>query len=322
MFLEQWVDLQCFVDGDLWREESIIASWIRAVEVYTQVPWPATAGTHAVTWLVDPDREYEDPNGSNNALQYSFAVADTQEDFDFSLSASPNWQTVRMAESVSYQVNIYMNRARTESIHFSLDGVPRGMVYSFSPQSTNQSQVSRLSVTCNQPLSGVHYLRINASGHTRTRWLTIVLFVVPQPRGDSHISISAVPSWIALGENVSISGVVSPEHATIVSFRYTRPEGLTFMKPLRSESDGTFSYTFRPDVPGNWTFSVTWPGDSDHLEASSESLTVVVKEPPPEGIEFLNRVEAAVMQVIDAVALFMVIILILTILAALIVVGI
>ncbi len=47
----------------------------------------ASVGAHVVTWVVDPNNQYNDPNLDNNVMQYSFVVGEGRGDYDFSISA-------------------------------------------------------------------------------------------------------------------------------------------------------------------------------------------------------------------------------------------
>lgn len=317
-----WVKVHCFLDGNFWREENLIFSERTAVDVYTQVPWNATLGPHEVTWVADPKQEYNDPNLEDNAMSYQFLVGEPMGNFDFSISASPNWRAAGLGESTSYQVSIYMTRAEIETVYLSMRGAPLGLAFSFSPAQASSSYSSNLSVMCGA-VPNVYYLNVSATAQTRSYSVTLVLVVEPTAKQNSSISIFVTPTSQTLGKNVTVSGAISPPHGAIVTLQYTRPEGLTFATLLKSESDGTFVYSFTPDTVGPWTFSAVWAGDSDHLETESSSVTLHVNEAPSSpATEFWKQLETMPVDFINTVAVLLVILFFATLVCALIVVGI
>jgi hypothetical protein len=111
-----------------------------------------------------------------------------------------------------------------------------------------------------------------------------------------------------LGGNVTISGVVSTGQTADVALNCTRPEGLTFITTLKSQSDGAFAYTFRPDTPGMWKFTATWAGDESRFGNSSEPVTINVSEPSSTPVtEFFEQHATPLLVVLNAVAKVLVI---------------
>jgi hypothetical protein len=302
----EWVDVDCFLDGKLSYQETLIVWGTEAAEAYSQSPWNATPGQHVVSWIVDPENEHNDPDFSSNTIQYSFVVSDRQVDFDFSISVTPNLQTAKSDEPVSYQVSLYSSREGAEMINLSLRNPPSEFAYSFSPASVNSSDSSKLSLLPSSISSGVYYLTVNASGHKGSHSLTLALFVEPATRQSSSISISLNPATVTLGEDVTILGVVSPAQRGTVILRYTRPEGLTFIASLTTGSNGAFTYSFKPDEPGTWSFSATLIGDTDYLGSSSGPATMKVNEPSDSpAANLLKQVETAPVVVLSAIAILL-----------------
>jgi hypothetical protein len=302
----EWVGVDCFLDGELWYQGTLIVSGTEAVEAYSQSPWNATPGQHILSWIVDSENEYNDPDFSSNTMQYSFVVGDRQGDFDFSISVTPNLQTAKSDGPISYQVSLYSSREGAEMINLSLRNPPSEFVYSFSPRSVNSGHSSKLSLLPGSISSGVYYLTVNASGHMRSHSLTLALFVEPAPKQGSSISISLNPAPVTLGENVTIRGVVSPPQRGTVILRYTRPEGLTFIISLRSGSNGAFTYSFKPDESGTWAFTATLIGDTDYLGSSSGPASMKVNEPSDSpATNLLKQLETTPVVVLSAIAILL-----------------
>lgn len=145
----------------------------------------------------------------------------------------------------------------------------------------------------------------------------------PPSKGDSSILISVNPESSSVGENVTVRGAILPARQASVTLRYTRPAGLTFAASLKSESDGSFAYTFKPDESGSWTFSASWAGDTEYFGVTSAPVILDVKEPaPPSEVQFLKQLEAIPMGVVHMLAALLVVLLVLTLLGGFILVGI
>jgi hypothetical protein len=111
--------------------------------------------------------------------------------------------------------------------------------------------------------AGIGYLGTSASGENK---------------GFSMITIDVYPSSALLGENLTVSGLISPAHSAKVTLTYTRPNSSVSERIIMSAADGTFEDVIAPDALGTWNVLAEWSGDSDHLGASSGSVVFEVKE--------------------------------------------
>jgi hypothetical protein len=324
-----WVNVSCFVDGDLWEKQEWMVSRSETTEIHTETPWRATLGQHIVTWVVEDDFLSElgshwwipgDPT-SNNRVEYSFLVGEKSGEFDFGMSASPGWQSVRIGESIKFQINVYMSPSTTQRVYLSIHAPPE-IVTSVRPESGSSSFSSELTLNCGHVSTGAYFVTVNATGLTRSHSLKLALLAQPVFRRNSSVVISISPVSPTLGSNLTISGAIQPPCSTALALVYTRPEGLTFMTNLTSKSDGRFLYTLSLTTPGAWKFYVTCRGDAEYLEAQSASVTVEVKEirPPPYAL-LLKQFELVPMGTINALALVLLIALMMSLCWGIVVVG-
>jgi len=102
---------------------------------------------------------------------------------------------------------------------------------------------------------------------------------------------------------MTISGSVSPPHAGAnVTLIFTEPDGSNFTRTAMSTSDGSFTYTLKPEEEGTWNVKISWPGDEDHEGTASSTSFVVEKRPIPTTI-FVGAGLVIVIVVVIAVIL-------------------
>jgi hypothetical protein len=306
-----WISVRCLLDGKLWSEEKTVFSGTMIVNVYSHEAWRATPGTHTVTWETEPYQQYDDTNGGNNVGEYAFVVGEHADAFDFSLLASPNLVVERADRPSSYRVIVNMTGEASEQVGLSVTDVPQGATYSFSRPSGFSSYSSTLDVICNSTPVGIYYITLTASGQMRSHSVQLLL-IVDSARTQSSIRITMTPESLQLGENVTISGAVTPPHNGTVSLRYTRPDGLVFVLSQRARDDGSFTFTLNPDTPGAWTFSAAWAGDIDSHGTTSATVTLDVKEPSLQPVaQFLDQLEVIPLGVINMIAALLLVMLVL-----------
>jgi len=95
----------------------------------------------------------------------------------------------------------------------------------------------------------------------------------------SSITCSVSPYAVAKGETVTVSGSISPAHGVTVTLTYKKSDDSTFTRTTSASSEGRYSDTYTPDIPGSWGVKASWSGDTDHkgAESSWASFTVTKK---------------------------------------------
>jgi len=108
----------------------------------------------------------------------------------------------------------------------------------------------------------------------------------------SSISADASGASVFRGENLTISGSVSPPHECLVTLTLTKPDGSRLVKQVQTDKNGNYLWVANPDVVGTWSVSASWPGDHDHLGSSSEAITFKV-DPPLHSVVIKSSAEGA-----------------------------
>lgn len=101
-------------------------------------------------------------------------------------------------------------------------------------------------------------------------------------RVPSSISCTASPLNIAVGESVTISGVINPARSAEVTIEISNDTWSTMIK-VTSNSYGTYEHVWSPGESGLYSIKASWSGDSNYLGASSNAVTVLVTEPSEGG---------------------------------------
>ena len=82
---------------------------------------------------------------------------------------------------------------------------------------------------------------------------------------ESVVAISISPQTVGKGELITVGGSIEPvkENAT-VTLNYRSPEGSEFSTTVKTNADGYFSETHRPDIDGFWSVNASWLGDGKY----------------------------------------------------------
>ena len=208
--------------------------------------------------------------------------------FDFSLDATPNQQTVKAGQSVSFTVAVRLVSGISQPVTLSLSNLPSGVTFSFNPASWNPDFTSALKISTDASMpAGSSVLTITGVGGGKTHTAAIGL-VVARDKAVSSLSISVSPTALKAGQSVSVTGTLNPSLTTSVELVYVRPDGFEMAK--RVSTSGTFSDTVKPDVPGTWFVKARWPGDADRYGSESQQVPVTVEAPPPTPPSFWDMI--------------------------------
>jgi hypothetical protein len=207
-----------------------------------------------------------------------------QGEFDFSLAATPDLQSMKAGQSVSFTVAVELVSGIAQPVTLSLTGLPGEMSNSFSMQSADPRFTSALQVSSQASLSpGTYTLTIVGNGGGKTH-STSVNLIIARNMQPSSLSLSVNPSVLQVGESVALGGALDPGSATTLEIVYARPDGFELTKHVITSNAGAFSDAFKPDTPGPWSVKARWPGDANHYACESQlasfSVTGVPEKPP------------------------------------------
>ncbi|MBS7649464.1 hypothetical protein KEJ17_07490, partial [Candidatus Bathyarchaeota archaeon] len=93
----------------------------------------------------------------------------------------------------------------------------------------------------------------------------------------SAINLTADTYLIVLGDQVLLRARIDPPHSASVRIEFSpdKVDWYLLAEGVSSE-DGIFEYAWVPDSSATYFIRATWGGDSDHLGATSEIITIVV----------------------------------------------
>ena len=96
-------------------------------------------------------------------------------------------------------------------------------------------------------------------------------------RVSSSITCSVSPSSIAVGENVTISGIINPARSAEVTIEIGTDDTWTLLITVTSKADGSYEYEWKPEI-GTYEIKASWKGDKYYLSASSEVIDLLVTQ--------------------------------------------
>jgi hypothetical protein len=118
---------------------------------------------------------------------------------------------------------------------------------------------------------------------------------------DSSVSIVVEKTSYMVGDEVAVSGGISPSHADAsVTLTYILGGTAEDTVTVVTDDDGEYRDTYVPAKEGEWGVEASWSGDSNHNGADSQRLSFRVEAKP---MNWLPIAIAAVV-VLAAVALF------------------
>ena len=177
----------------------------------------STPGTQTVSFQVT------DNNGAiSQPVTRSVTVA------NFSLSATPNSQTILAGGSTSYTVTVAPQNGFTGTVDFAVTGIPTGATATFSPASVTGSGATTLGVTTDTSIqAGTYPLVITGTSGpaTRTANVTLVLSGPVNQVPTATIVTPASNVTINPGGSVAFVGTGSDSDGTINGYSWTFPTG-------------------------------------------------------------------------------------------------
>jgi hypothetical protein len=136
--------------------------------------------------------------------------------------------------------------------------------------------------TCNATIPGqdagslVQY-QIDALDVLENNLTTSGNYTVKEPL---TLNITAVKDEIRLGENITVTGVLTPNlYNSTVEVQFNSINTTQTLNCIVS-SNGTFAATFRPEASGQWAVTATAPETPTSYGCYSQQLMITVTPPP------------------------------------------
>jgi hypothetical protein len=145
--------------------------------------------------------------------------------------------------------------------------------------------------TWTPPKAGVHELNAtwagdpNALPANETGTLTVNK-IIPT------ITIDVQPAHVTAGSNVTLNGTISPTiigaNITMnIQYRLQGDANWTELTIVQTDSQGQYTYLWKPDKVGTCELKASWPGDQNTRQAESETKTVKVEAQPTETVPYI-----------------------------------
>ncbi|MFX1441707.1 MAG: PKD domain-containing protein, partial [Promethearchaeota archaeon] len=103
--------------------------------------------------------------------------------------------------------------------------------------------------------------------------------VFASEKSESSLSVSVSPTTLTVGENTSISGILSPPlEGTSVKLE-CRTNGGTWatIETVTTDSDGGYLYVWTPTTAGTYEMKVSWEGDENTLSCQNIGQLITTK---------------------------------------------
>jgi hypothetical protein len=91
----------------------------------------------------------------------------------------------------------------------------------------------------------------------------------------SALSITASPLTVDVGNNVTISGTLTPAQTATITLTCTMPNGTIITRTVSTA--GTFTYIIKLDQAGIWQVKASWNGNTQYESAASAPITVTAQ---------------------------------------------
>jgi hypothetical protein len=123
------------------------------------------------------------------------------------------------------------------------------------------------------------YATPGPGGQPVTKTFQVVTAPPPPPppvKKSSSMTITLDKTSITLGESVTISGLLTPALNVTVDLEIKCPNGTSVSKSILA-SKGAFTYVFKPDVAGVWSFKASWKGNDEYYGCESSTVTLIAR---------------------------------------------
>lgn len=229
-------------------------------------PWNVTA-----SW--DGDAEYEEAV----SLPAFFTVAGLSPE-QSSITCITDSSAIVIGSSVKISGRINPAKLVQVTIENSVDGADLWETLA----SVASDPEGRYSYQWTPDASGLHLLRASWPGDNDYAGATSEYLYLTVHKIASSISCSVSSETVKVGEEVGISGSISPvPNKTIVILSYEKPDGTVLNRTVSSTVHGTFSDVFTPISLGRWSVSASWQGNSYCEGATSTAASFNVESTFP-----------------------------------------
>jgi len=100
----------------------------------------------------------------------------------------------------------------------------------------------------------------------------------PPPKKSTSLSLSTAKGEYVLGEVVTLNGTLSPAMSAEVVITLVCPNATRIRASVQSNSQGFFSFSFKPDRVGAWSAYAEYAGSGEYAGSRSNTVEFKVKQ--------------------------------------------
>ncbi len=176
--------------------------------------------------------------------------------------------TAKVGDTVNVNGTLYPAKAAPITLTYEM---PNGTIIT---ETVNSNDAGIFSNTLAANQVGTWTIKASWDGdetHAATESLPALLSV---SKIQSALTISASPLTVNVGQNITISGTLTPAQTAMVTITYTMPDGTSTTKTVTSLSTGAFTDIIKLNQVGVWQIKASWSGNEQYEAATSISVTV------------------------------------------------
>ena len=233
----------------------------------------SSAGSFAATLTVTDNANLTDPNPPTRTITVNPAP-------DFSISTSPSSQSTAQGGNAPYTVSVSALNGFTDTVNFSVSGLPSGVSASFAPASVSGSGSSTLTVTTSASTPvGTYTLSVSGATSTLNHSVNVTLNV--NSAGDFSLSASPTTLQIPRGgsgsDTITVSALQGFTGTVSLSLSGLPQRTSASWSPSTVTGSGSSVLTIKVNRPArSGTYNLTITGTSGN-PVHSIPLTLVVQ---------------------------------------------
>lgn len=217
------------------------------------------------TYILDTDT-IEIPTARTNGL-YELRSG-SKPASQITIGASPTSVAGGATVKLSGTINVTAPNARVTIWH----KVGTGTFANLTTVTTNSSSMYTYSWTSSG--AGTHQFKANWTGSVDYLGAESTAVSVTVTKASSTITVIASPTSVTVGENVTLSGTITPIRANV---NVTITSGTTTLGTVKTGTDGTYTFQWKPTAQGTYQITAAWLGDDTFNSATSTAITVTVE---------------------------------------------
>jgi methionine-rich copper-binding protein CopC len=184
-----------------------------------------------------------------------------------SISIAVNPSQITVFESITVTGSINASVVANVTLQFATDTT----FSTLAVVTTNSNGAYSYSAPVNQ--AGTYRLRATWPGDQLRNGATSSTLTLQVNKRSSSLSLQATPGNVTVGNNVTVTGTLTPTIASAsITLTYTSENGTVTTKSATTFTNGSFRDVFSPQFDGDWTVRASWAGDVNTNGATSPNV--------------------------------------------------